>query len=64
VSLVFHDDGVFHGGAGDVRSYQTATQTLVEVDVDGNNKADLQIVIDGLHDIVAEDLVLHSALLV
>jgi Ca2+-binding RTX toxin-like protein len=64
VSLAFHDDGRFHGGAGDVRSIQTATHTLVEVDVDGNRQADVQIAILGLHDIVAGDLVLNSGVLI
>ena len=60
VSLAFHDDGLFHGGAGDVRAYQTATRTVLEVDVDGNSKADLQVIILGLHDITAADLILNA----
>jgi Ca2+-binding RTX toxin-like protein len=59
VTLAFHDDGRFHGGAGDVRSYTNAGgHTIVEVDTDGNNSADLQVVIQGLHTIAAADLIL------
>jgi Ca2+-binding RTX toxin-like protein len=64
VSLAFHDDGLFHGGTGDVRSYQSGANTILEVDVDGNNRADLQITMIGHHDIVAADLILNSGILV
>jgi Ca2+-binding RTX toxin-like protein len=64
VSLAFHDDGQFHGGAGDVRSYQSGANTIVEVDVDGNNRADLQITVIGVHDIAAADFILNNGTLI
>jgi Ca2+-binding RTX toxin-like protein len=64
VTLAFHDDGKFHGGAGDVRAWQSAGgNTFVEVDIDGDKRADMQITIRGLHDIVADDLILNGALI-
>lgn len=59
VTLTYYDDGAFHGGLGDVRSYQTAGgNTYVEIDIDGNNGADFQVLVRGLHDLDAGDFVL------
>jgi T5SS/PEP-CTERM-associated repeat protein len=58
-SLTFHDDGAFHGGAGDVRFYESASgDTFVEADLNGDLRADLQLVVRGLHDLVEGDFLL------
>lgn len=55
--FTFHDDGLFHGGFGDIRDYVTAGgNTFLEIDLDGDKHADFQIAITGVHDIVQEDL--------
>lgn len=55
-TLTFHADGVFHGGAGDVRFYESASgDTFVEADLNGDLKADVQILVRGLHDLVEGD---------
>jgi Ca2+-binding RTX toxin-like protein len=64
VTLTFYDDGLFHGGSGDVRAWQTSGgNTFVEVDIDGDKHADVQITVRGLHDIVVDDLILNGALI-
>ena len=55
--FTFYDDGLFHGGFGDIRDYVTAGgNTFLEIDLDGDKHADFQIAITGVHDIVQEDL--------
>lgn len=57
LNFTFHDDGLFHGGFGDIRDYVTAGgNTFLEIDLDGDKHADFQIAITGVHDIVREDL--------
>lgn len=55
-TLTFHDDGLFHGSAGDLRFYESASgDTFVEADLDGDLKADFQLVVRGVHELVEGD---------
>lgn len=55
-TLTFNDDGLFHGGAGDIRAYAGASGDIfMETDLDGDLHADFQLVVRGSHDLVEGD---------
>jgi len=52
--------GLFSGHAGELRVVKDGSQnrTLIQVDVDGNARADLQIELTGIHTLTAADFIL------
>lgn len=42
-------------GHGQIRVFQDGGQTFVQIDVQGSNKADMTITLDGLHDLIPGD---------
>lgn len=54
----FKASASFTGTAGELRQFQTAANTIVEGDVDGDGQADFQILITGLLTLSAGDFIL------
>ena len=51
-------DARFSHHAGELRAYSAGSNTLVAGDVDGNGRADFQIVLIGHHTLTAGDFIL------
>lgn len=54
----FIGDDAFHGYKGELHFRQTATDTFVEADTNGDGRADLQVKLTGVIDLHADDFIL------
>ena len=52
------DRDYFSGTAGELRYYQSASRTFLEMDTDGDGVGDLFLRLDGVIDLSASDFVL------
>jgi hypothetical protein len=57
-SFVFIGDGKFHDVAGELRIKVEGNKTIVQADVDGDAKADMEIQVTGLHSLSPTDFLL------
>jgi hypothetical protein len=58
-TFTVYADGRFHGGSGDLRAYtNSAGNTILEVDINGDKHADFQVIVTGAHTIGIPDLIL------
>ncbi|HHS93860.1 MAG TPA: calcium-binding protein, partial [Rhodobacterales bacterium] len=57
-AFTFIGDDAFHGHKGELHFRQTATDTIVEADTDGDGRADMQIQLTGVINLLASDFIL------
>jgi Ca2+-binding RTX toxin-like protein len=57
-ALTWRGTGAFGGTEGEIRTRETANGTLVMVDLDGNGRSDMDLLVCGDHQLAASDFLL------